>query len=214
MSLLPVIMLGIAVSLDGFGIGLAFGLRKLRLPLLSLFVICLFSSASVFVSMQLGALASGLFSPRAASFLGGFILILVGACLARQALRGEGERPVVQNSEGGQNSGLAFLSVVLRDPSQADSDNSGTISAGEAMFLGITLALDALGAGFAAAMMDFSPADTTIVVALSKFMFVSAGLCMGRRYAENSGEKRTAAFSGMILMVMGLAHLSRTLFNL
>lgn len=213
MSFLHVILLGAAVSFDGFGVGFAFGARKVQIPLLSLLIICLFSSFSVYSSMLAGTLASGFFNPRTASSMGGSILILVGAFIARQALQNKREADIAQYNPGSKKSRLQLLSVVLRNPSLADSDNSGTISAQEAVLLGVTLAFDALGAGFGAAMMGFSTAATAVAVAMCKFVFVSAGLYLGRRFAEETGRENTAVFSGLILLFLGLIHLSRSLLS-
>lgn len=213
MSFLSVAMLGIAVSFDGFGAGFAFGLKKLRIPPMSLFIICAFSAAFVYSSMRAGALVSGLFCPVTASIIGGVILILVGAFIIRQALESKTEPAHVRPSGAGKNPGAPSLAVILRNPSLADCDNSGTISAKEAMLLGLTLALDALGAGFGAAMIGISPAAASLAVALSKFVFVSAGLYLGKRYADGQGEMRAAAFSGLILVIIGLSHLSNSLLN-
>ena len=207
MSFVSVIMLGMAVSFDGFAVGLAFGLRKLQIPLLSLLIICFFSSFSVFLSMKAGALTSSLLSPDTASFLGGLMLVLVGVYITRQALQGSGGAASGQNSRGEKDSRLSLLSGVLREPSLADCDDSGTISAKESVLLGVTLALDALGVGSGAAMMGFSPLACALAVGISKFMFVSAGLSLGRRYAQGSGGERTALFSGMVLIVLGVANL-------
>lgn len=213
MSFLPVVMLGIAVSFDGFGVGFAFGLKKLRIPLLSLLIICAFSAASVFASMLAGKAVSGILNPATASGIGGVTLIIVGALLIRQVLQDRKAAPPEKNKGEGEKCGLPPLSVVLREPSLADGDNSGSISANEAILLGVTLALDALGAGFGAAMIGLSPAAAALAVAAGKFVFVSAGLYLGNRYAEDSGERRTAVFSGLILVILGLLHLSHSLLN-
>lgn len=201
-------MLGIAVSFDGFGVGFAFGLKKLHIPPLSLLIICVFSAAFVFSSMQAGMLISTLLGPFNASFVGGLVLIVVGAFIIRQALENRRKQAAPgQNSGGELTSGPPTLALVLRNPSLADSDNSGTISAGEAILLGVTLALDALGAGFGAALMGISPLAASLAAAVSKFVFVSAGMYLGKRYADESGEKRAAVFSGLILVFLGVTHL-------
>lgn len=214
MPFFSVVMLGIAVSFDGFGAGFAFGLKKLQMPPLSLLIICGLSAVFVYFSMQAGTLVSRLFSPVTASLIGGIILTFVGGFIIRQALENKRGTALGQNGRRGKKSKLAPLAVVLRDPLLADSDNSGAISAGEAMLLGVTLALDALGAGFGAAMMSISPTAASLAVAVSNFVFVSAGLYLGRRYADDSREMKAAAFSGLILVVLGLSHLSYSLLNL
>ena len=50
---------------------------------------------------------------------------------------------------------LGVVIQILRSPSKADMDNSGSISTQEAMWLGIALSLDAFGAGLGAALLGF-----------------------------------------------------------
>lgn len=61
---------------------------------------------------------------------------------------------------------LGLVIRILRTPSSADIDKSGSISGFEAMWLGIALSLDAFGAGLGAALLGFSPVWTALVIAL------------------------------------------------
>ena len=55
--LLEAILLGVAVSMDGFSAGFAYGIRALKIPLFPS-IIALSSAVSIMVSMLLGALSS------------------------------------------------------------------------------------------------------------------------------------------------------------
>ena len=46
---------------------------------------------------------------------------------------------------------------ILRKPTVADFDKSGTISAGEALLLGIALSVDSFGAGIGASLLGMHP---------------------------------------------------------
>ena len=66
--MLPVVsllILAFAVSLDGFGVGVMYGLRKIRIPLLSIGIISLWSGIIIYSSMQIGVLMSSFMSPVA-----------------------------------------------------------------------------------------------------------------------------------------------------
>lgn len=69
------LLLVIAVSLDGFSVGITYGMRQIKVPLLSLFVIMFCSGLIVFLSMEVGDFLRSFISPRGASMLGGGILI-------------------------------------------------------------------------------------------------------------------------------------------
>ncbi|EEG76732.1 sporulation membrane protein YtaF [Dethiobacter alkaliphilus] len=206
MPFVSVIMLGMAVSFDGFGVGFAYGLRRVHIPPWSLLIICLSSALSVFVSMQAGSMIAKLFSPQIASIIGGIMLMAVGFIIIRQSLaesEAEKSRPVKSNEGRGYN----YFSGVLREPTRADFDCSGVITGKEAVVLGVALAMDAFAAGFGAAMMGFAPLATSVVVGVTKLVLVSAGLCLGRRYSQSVSGERAAVFAGLALMVLGVAAL-------
>lgn len=68
----------IAVSLDGFGVGITYGMRKIRIPFAALFVIMLCSGVIVMISMMIGQMLRAFISPQVASAIGSTILILIG----------------------------------------------------------------------------------------------------------------------------------------
>lgn len=79
--MLPVVsllILAFAVSLDGFGVGVMYGLRKIRIPLLSIGIISLWSGIIIYSSMQIGVLMSSFMSPLVAKRIGALILIGIG----------------------------------------------------------------------------------------------------------------------------------------
>src|SRR5690625_4625331 len=68
----------IAVSLDGFTVGLAYGMQQIRIPLTSLTIIMALSGSIVLLSMSLGSLLSPFISPTVTGKIGGIILIILG----------------------------------------------------------------------------------------------------------------------------------------
>lgn len=68
----------IAVSLDGFGVGITYGMRKIRIPFRALTVIMLCSGMIVMISMMIGQLLRAFISPATANMIGSTILIFLG----------------------------------------------------------------------------------------------------------------------------------------
>jgi putative Mn2+ efflux pump MntP len=187
LSLFPIILLAIAVSLDGLGAGLACGLKQVRIPFLSVVLIGAAAGGAVLISMLLGAWLGGFFYPKLAGRAGGLILAGLGLYMLGQALR------------GGEAKGLFGL---LHDPAKADADNSGSIRGHEAVVLGVALALDGFGAGFGAALAGLSPAATGLAVALANVAFVSAGLHLGRMVSPQA-QRHMMILPGLIILVLG-----------
>lgn len=215
MSVLYSCLFALAVSVDGFGVGVAYGVKKIRIPLQSLLVICLASMTAIAASMLVGQGIAAFISPELAERIGAFALILMGGWFILEGRRAFSE----ENRENDQPSPaqgedqtvtilhIRFLGIIvqiLREPARADFDASGVISTREALFLGLALALDALGAGMGAAMSGLNVAITVAAVGICKFIVVNAGVFLGNNAAPAFMQKYASLLSGIILCGIGL----------
>jgi len=224
------VLLAMALSLDGFGAGVTYGLRKTRIPLLSVLIISLCSGLVLGVSMQAGALLQRFLSPSVASVIGAAILILLGLWSLYQQIRRRNESeeeaharvkvedPPCEVSMASQEQlqravfsleipKVGVVIQILRSPAKADLDDSGSISPWEAMWLGIALSLDAFGAGLGAAMLGFSPLGTAAVVALFSGIFLMLGIRVGLRFAAKGGMRLISYLPALMLIIMGIMKL-------
>ncbi|MBM7564088.1 sporulation membrane protein YtaF [Paenibacillus sacheonensis] len=224
------LLLAFAVSLDGFGVGVTYGLRRIRIPLLSISIIAFCSGLVVWLSMQIGSLLSGYMSPMTAKWIGAVLLMLIGAYALIQwwqrrranAVPQEDE-PVetaqdsVMHADDGKATAttivilelkrLGIVIQILRKPQIADVDRSGAISSSEAILLGFALSLDSFGAGLGAAMVGFNPLLTAIVISTASGIFLLAGMRLGFRFAAWRGMQAMSVLPGVMLIVMGLIRL-------
>ncbi len=72
------LLMAVALSLDGLGVGLAYGLRRIRLPLSSLIVIALCTVFAMGISMLLGSWVTLWLRFIPARSLGALILLVLG----------------------------------------------------------------------------------------------------------------------------------------
>nr|WP_150959531.1 sporulation membrane protein YtaF [Aneurinibacillus sp. XH2] len=220
------IILALAVSLDGFGVGITYGLRRIRIQAFSIIIIAICSGLTILLSMQIGGLLSRLFSPSAASALGAFILIGIGIWSLYQMLSKKDESN--ENSDSGKpehepavsssahvNKAIVRIELkrlglviqILKTPSAADLDRSGGISPSEAALLGLALSLDAFGAGIGAALLGYNPYVTSAVIAISSGLFIAAGLYAGLRFAGFGWMRKLSLLPGCFLIMMGISKL-------
>lgn len=200
-----------ALSLDGFGVGISYGIRKIKIPTKSLAVICISSAFALAISMLTGNLIAKLISQGVAETLGGLALILVGSWLLLEAWAHKLEPE--NGWEPGNNTpvtvfklslpSLGLVINILKEPAKADFDQSGEISINEAVFLGFALAMDALGAGLGAAMMGFSPLFTPFVLVIAKFCLVNLGLYLGGQPSILKLRNQLRLLPGAIIMCLG-----------
>lgn len=225
------LLLAFAVSLDGLGVGVTYGLRRIRIPLLSVIIIVLCSGLVVWVSMGIGAVLTDYMSPQVSKWIGACLLILIGCWALYQLWRrrfdhsedGEaedghnGQEAVPETGLGMRRTARTILIVelkrlglviqILRTPQIADVDRSGIISASEAVLLGFALSLDSMGAGLGAAMIGFSPLLTSAVISIACGLFLLGGMQLGFRLASMRGVRALSVLPGVMLIAMGLIKL-------
>ncbi len=200
MEFLSSFLLAAAVSIDGLGAGFAYGVRNLYVPLLSLFIVSISSSLALLAAMFAGRSMASLFPPHMASLAGGGILILVGGYIIGSTFLEEAPAGEVHKAK-------TSLRSLLREPEKADFDRSGSINAREAAILGLALAMDAFGAGFGAAMAGYSPLVTCLLVGVCKFLFVSGGVSLGKRYARSLDSTKASWLAGGVLIILGVINI-------
>lgn len=227
--MLPVVslmLLAFAVSLDGFGVGVMYGFRKIRIPLLSIVIISFCSGLIIYTSMQVGVLMARVVDPSVAKYVGAVILMGIGVWAVYQIFsdkkdeEGKTEAEATRTPVGLESAPEGARAIwyielkrfglviqILRTPSIADVDRSGNISAYEAVLLGVALSLDAFGAGIGAALLGFTPWLTAAVIALASGTFLGIGLHIGLRYAELKWIRKLSILPGFLLILMGIIKL-------
>lgn len=206
MEFLSIILFALAVSSDGFVAGIAYGIRKIRLPIISLLVICAASALAVTTAMLFGKGLSCFFSPLAASRLGASAIIAVGLFFLLQALR------QVVGGMGNDQDLLLSLKVkplgiiiqIFKEPSTADLDSSGEIGLKEAFLLGLALAMDAFGAGIGVAMAGYNILFTAASVGVLKFILVSSGIMLGNVVENEKWQYLSSLLTALILITLGI----------
>lgn len=208
MELISSILFGLAVSADGFAAGMAYGVKKIKIPLFSLMVIALASALAVTISMLCGKGLAMALSPELASRLGALTIMVLGSYFILQALgekiskiEAEAEQPIVTVCI----KPLGIIIQILKEPARADFDRSGTISTREAFFLGLALALDAMGAGIGVAMTGLNIFYTVLAVGVLKFILVNLGLLIGAFFNQAWIKSLSAVISGLIFIIIGIS---------
>ena len=157
--LVSLIMLSIAVSIDSCGVGITYGLRQIRISLLSIFILALCSGSVIFVAMLVGDYLKAFVPLHYSKYIGAIILMIIGIWsfyqYVKQSKQTEQENGSEEDNQDSQMNTvtvhatspvwqidlkrLGFVIQILRTPQTADIDRSGSISATEAIMLGIAL---------------------------------------------------------------------------
>jgi len=201
------LILGFAVSssLDNFGVGIAYGIRNIRISWLSnlvIAVICfLFSMAGIVFGLWLAEILPGILP----TLVGGFLLFIIGLRIILLAIPRRKKVAICDDSESTAHA--TGIKEILEHPEIADADKSGEIGFGESIILGIALSANALTNGLGAGLLGLSPLAISLTASIGSFITVWSGAILGKRVANvrigsfTLGEVGTA-LSGIILIAI------------
>lgn len=226
-TVISLIMLSIAVSIDSCGVGITYGLRNIKISFVSILILAICSGSVIFIAMLVGDYLKAFVPLHATKYIGAAILILIGIWSFYQYMKQSKHTDTEQEKlELAQQQELeatlvplpapvwqinlkrmGFVIQILRTPQTADVDKSGSISAAEAIMLGIALSLDAFGAGIGAAFLHLPVLLTVLTIMLSSSLFIGAGLWLGKKLARYSFVRFVGILPSIILVVIGASKL-------
>ena len=209
------LIIALALSLDGFGVGMAYGLNRIKIPFGSLTIIGLCTAMAMGISMMFGqilAVKLVIISPKV---LGALTLMTVGCYQLYRAIKGPSETekavPAMTTAAVQPNDYQTLLSIklnifglviqVLKTPDVADLDGSGTISANESIILGTALALDSFAAGMAATMTGIPLYVIAFVAVMQILMIWTGQLLTGK--LPLSVLSKVKVLPGIVLLLIG-----------
>lgn len=199
-SLLAVIAIGLASNLDNAGVGIAYGVRKIRIPWYSNLAIAIISLLATLVSGLFGSWLSSWIHPWIAQLLGTVVIVGVGIWVLLQPFL---EKKTVPAQEDDVNP----LTRLLRNPEEADKDSSKSISLGESVVLGIALAMNALAGGFNAGITQLNVWYTSLSVGLFSYLLLAVCAGFGEKVAAEKLGNRATIVSGLLLILIGIHQL-------
>lgn len=212
MGFLYVILLGVAVSIDGFIAGVAYGLKDIHMPYKSLLVIGVVTAIMTSLAMVGAYVFSRFIDTEIAIIVGALLLILLGIwSLFQQFLT----KDVPSYEMDGEvtarkltfSIGRLVISIVAK-PETADVDRLGYISTLESVFLGVALGLDAMVGTFGAALMGVLPLYTPIAIGVIHIICVAGGSYSSARFISDRLKKRFPYLPGTLLIILGLIRLA------
>ena len=178
------IILAFTSSIDSFGIGITYGIKKTKIILTSKIILFAISFVITNLSILVGNLIRKIFSENISFFIGNFILILIGFFII-----------VTSNS--------------ANEKSNYDFNHSNLIDPKEALALGIALSLDSfcIGLGTSASGINFN--IFPFLVSTFQFIFLSIGNFVGNKINSFSSfsNKTSSIISGILLILIGILKL-------
>jgi putative sporulation protein YtaF len=136
-------------------------------------------------------------------FFGAFLLIIIGIRIILLTAPNKNNVYSVKSLPKGTTS----VRTILKNPEQADIDQSGEIGLKEACILGMALSANAVTNGLSAGLLGLSPLAISLTAAAGSFVMVWIGVVLGRKVADiRIGSYTLGQFgtiiSGIILLLI------------
>ncbi|WP_232697429.1 sporulation membrane protein YtaF [Brevibacillus daliensis] len=207
------IILGFAISssIDNLGVGISYGIRKIRIGLLSnlmIAVICfILSEAGILFGQFLNTIIPGVLP----ILVGALLLFVIGVRIILLAI--PRKKPAIVEESKITGTPVKSITKILKNPEIVDFDKSQDIGLGEAFILGIALAANAVTNGLGAGLLGLSPHAISVTAAIFSFISVWGGVAIGGKVASiRIGSFTLGQFGTIVSGVILLAIAVNTLF--
>ena len=176
------LLLAISSSMDSLGIGITYGLKRIKLKKWDKAILFCISIFVTLISILIGNILKNIFSESFFKILGISILIIMG---------------------------LVILAKNNYNECTFDLDNSNDIDYKEAMLLGFALSLDSFCIGVGALALGINMILFALIVANLQYFFLTIGNLLGIQLSnfKNIPQSIWTKISGIILILIGFLKL-------
>lgn len=189
--MLSSIFIGLLLSIDSFGVGLTYGLKKIKIPLFILILIDIIVMAVFTLSIFIGKCIMVVLTPFLARLLSCGILIFIGSRYTYLSIKDK-YKSVRHN----------VIDEIVIKPEDADIDTSGTLDIKEAVFLGIALSMDSFGVGIAISLGRYLILESILSIGFFNILFIALGNIICLYFNKNINIP--SYLPGIILILIGL----------
>lgn len=192
MHLISALLFSISANIDAFVVGLSYGIKKQRIPVLTNLLISLITFAGTLLSLWVGLRAAALIPVAVSQIAGSTLLILLGLyyCFKYHLER------LCKKDKGADSLSAQAKSV---------------LTGKEAAFLGLTLTVNNAGMGIGASFAGIHFLLTSFLTLFFCGFFLLTGNRIGSRWAPGALAHRADLLSGVIIIVLGVYELAAVL---
>jgi putative sporulation protein YtaF len=202
-------LLALSLNLDSFGIGITYGMKKIKVPFSSLLMINLISILFFTAAYGMGFLLLRFIHIAHAKILSAAIIIFLGIVFYIQAYL-DCKYPPEASEKTITTIPIKVFGIVIniiRDPSSGDRDHSGVIDIKEAIYIGTALAIDAFAVGLAVCIANLHMISFITTAFISNLTFFGIGNYLGIKLVRISKQHTLKYLSAIILIFLGLLRL-------
>lgn len=200
------ILLVFALSLDSLAASFAFGIEKIKVPILSAISINIVCSSLLFISLIFGSFIRTYIPSNVATYISFGILLALGILrlldiIIKKYIKKKDLTPSTCKNGFGR-----FILTVYADSAKADANDSKTLSLSEAITLALALSIDSLAAGFGVGVLSVNHLLIVSFAFIFGMIAVELGCLIGRKIASITSID-LSWISGVVLIILAFLRL-------
>lgn len=198
MIFLSALLFSLSSNLDNIVIGIAYGVKNIKIGKTANLIIAAITSIGTFLSMSVGKYISRFLPNYVANLLGAIVIIILGLYFLIQSII-----KLTRNTKSKELS-LKDITDMVEYAENSDLDKSGDINIKEALFVAFGLTFNNLGTGVAASITGVNIALTVTSTFLISIFTIIAGQTLGNHVLGKILGKYAPLISGILLIVLGI----------
>ncbi|PJI10527.1 MULTISPECIES: manganese efflux pump [Clostridium] len=192
------ILFSLASNLDNVVIGIAYGIKKIKINMAANLIIAVVTSVGTFLSMSIGKYISHFLPHFIANVLGAGAITILGVYFVIQSIR------KLINDKNSKEIALKNTSEMIEYAEKSDLDRSGDISLKEALLAAFGLTFNNIGTGVAASITGVNITVTVAATFILSILTIKFGESVGNHVLGQFFGKYSPLFSGILLILLGV----------
>lgn len=195
MQFFSIMLFAVSSNLDNLIIGVSYGIKKIRIPFLSNFLIAVMAFAGTFLSMLCGERITQWLPVGLANAIGSVMIIVIG-------LGG-----LIKYLYSRRRSAQDNVQWPINEPEKYDKNSDKTLELKETVSLGIALTVNNIGLGVGASMSGLSVLGTAMMSSVFCMGLMLIGNYIGKGCTSKRFEKYSEVISAVIIILLGIFEL-------
>lgn len=201
--LVPAFLLSLSACLDNIVIGVAYGMKKTKIPFYSNLLIAIITSFGTLISMMFGKLIATIIPMYISQALGAAMIILIGIYfILDYAIKNKRGKTPIHEAIGDIESTQQNLCYI-----QDQCCSPQKINFKETIMLAFALTINNLGIGVSASLAGVNIAATVTLTFIISILTIVLGVAMGFNIIGRIFGKYASLVSGILMVILGFVEL-------
>jgi putative sporulation protein YtaF len=198
---LPSLWLAISTNVDNFGVGIAYGIKRIRIGAASNLLIACCNCSATYLSMRAGETIAQFVPASVCNTIGSGTIVLVGlwALLNTFAFGGSDS----ETNPAGEPKEKIQLEYIAQHPEVLDVDRTGHVNVREALPLAFALSISNLATGMGARLAGLDVDFLVLLMFAFSILGIICGYYFGRLFSRKLPKRWPGVVSGILLIAFG-----------